>query len=545
MRAIPITLLVGSITAGCIGAIGDGSDGSDPAGGSSPVTRDPGSKTIHRLNRVEYDNTVRDLLGTTMKPSKDFPADDHGYGFDNIADVMSLSPLQVQLYDRASEALVEELFADSARLAKLLTCDPDADAACAKTTLSAFAERAFRRPASDADMTKLLSFVDVAKSQGGSAKEGVKLAMRAALVSPHFLFRLELDPDLGVTTPRALDDWELATRLSYFLWSSMPDQTLFAAARAGKLQDPEELAKQALRMLEDPKSDSMVSNFAGQWLHIRDLADVSPESGLFPAFDAQLRSSMKTETEKFFGDFLRGDDDVIGLLTADWTYADDKLATFYGLPATGASGFTKVKLDDKRRGLLGQGTFLTVTSYPNRTSPVKRGRWVLDNFLCTPPPPPPPGIDGLDKSPVKTGTVRERMEAHRKNPVCASCHSMMDPIGFGLENFDAIGSFRTTDGGSTIDASGVLPGSGEAFAGASQLASALSKDPRVPRCVASHLYTYALGRGPTTADEIYLDEITAGAKSKGNRMKDLVLEIVRSEPFRMRTPRLASSGGGS
>ncbi|MGZ3472843.1 MAG: DUF1592 domain-containing protein [Polyangiales bacterium] len=543
MRAPVVTLLVGSIAAGCIGAIGDGSDGTDPGGGSSPVERDPGSKTIHRLNRVEYDNTVRDLLGTSLKPSKDFPADDHGYGFDNMADVMSLSPLQLQLYDRAAEALIEELFADATRLGKVIACDPDADASCARTTLSTFAQRAFRRPASEDDLTKLLSFVEVAKGQGGTAKEGVKLALRAALVSPHFLFRVELDPDLTAKTARALDDYELATRLSYFLWSSMPDDALFAAAAAGKLQNPDELATQALRMLEDPKADALIANFAGQWLHIRDLADVSPESALFPAFDGQLRQSMKTETEKFFGEFLRGDDDVLGLLTADWTYADDRLATFYGLPSPGASGFAKVKLDDRRRGLLGQGTFLTVTSYPNRTSPVKRGRWVLDNFLCTPPPPPPPGIDGLDKSPVKTGTVRERMEAHRKNPVCASCHSMMDPIGFGLETFDAIGSYRTTDNGSTIDASGVLPGSGDTFVGAAELATALAKDPRVPRCVASHLYTYALGRGPTNADEIYLDEITAGAKSKGNRMKDLVLEIVKSEPFRMRTPRVA--GGAS
>lgn len=534
-------MVVASIVAGgafaCVGEIGkdDGSAVGGPNGGPGSTAsgvRDPGTKTIHRLNRVEYDNTVRDLLNTTTKPAVDFPSDDHGYGFDNIADVLSLSPLQLELYERAAERLVDEAFAKPEMASKLIPCKID-DAACPRTAIAAFATKAFRRPVTDEDMTKLMAFVDLAKGEGQGSLEGVKLAMRATLVAPHFIFRVELDPESKI---HEVNDYELASRLSYFLWSSMPDDTLFASAASNRLREPEELKSQALRMLADPRADSMIANFAGQWLQTRAMDDLTREAKAFPGFDETLRKSMKKEAELFFAEFLRGDLDMKGFLTADFTFIDSRLATHYGVPAP-TTPWARTTMDtSKRRGLFGLASVLTTTSYPDRTSPVKRGRWVLEQMLCTPPPPPPPGVEGLKPEPMPTGTVRQRMEAHRKQAVCASCHAMMDPIGFGLENFDGIGKFRTEEAGFAIDSSGKLPVTGQTFNGGAELAVALADDVRVPRCIAQHLYTYALGRGPTANDEIYLDEITSNAKTSGNRMKDLIVQIVVSEPFRMRSP---------
>lgn len=541
-----------SVAAGCVGAIGqdDGSPVGGP-GGQNPVPpgtnpaglRDPGSKTIHRLNRTEYDNTVRDLLNTSLTPSTDFPSDDHGYGYDNIADVLALSPLQLELYERASERLIDEAFSKPDMVAKLIPCKLEEES-CATTAINAFATRAFRRPVSAEDTSKLLAFVTLAKGEGQTTLEGVKLAMRATLVSPHFLFRIELDPDPTDPKPHQLNDYELASRLSYFLWSSMPDRALFDSAASGKLHEPEELKAQAMRMLADPRSNALVSNFAGQWLHTRDLDEYTVEAKVYPGFDDTLRKSMKKETELFFAEFLRGDLDMKGFLTADFTFVDSRLATHYGISAP-STPWSRITMDaSKRRGLLGLGGILTMTSMPNRTSPVKRGRWVLEQMLCTPPPPPPPGVEGLKPEETVMGTLRQRMEAHRKQPICASCHNMMDPIGFGLENFDGIGKWRDEEVGIKIDASGKLPITGESFTGPTQLASLLAEDARVGRCITQHLFTYALGRGPTSTDEIYLDEITGNTKSAGNRMKDLIVQIVTSEPFRLRRGSNAPAGGG-
>lgn len=537
------TSVVGaSLAGGCVGEIGL-DDGTKPGGKGDPKNpgtntsgaRVPGGKTIHRLNRVEYNNTVRDLLNTALKPAVDFPSDDHGYGFDNIADVLSLSPLQLELYERASERLVDEAFAKPEMVSKLIPCKIE-EADCAKTALSAWAMRAFRRPATDDDMSKLMAFITLAKGEGQSTLEGFKLAIRATLVSPHFIFRVELDPDPSKPDAHALSDYELASRLSYFMWSSMPDDTLFASAAANKLHEPDELKAQTLRMLADPRADALVGNFAGQWLQTRAIDDVTVEAKAFPGFDEPLRKSMKKEAELFFGEFLRGDHDMKGFLTADFTFMDARLATHYGVPAP-TTPWQKTTMDTtKRRGLLGIASVLTTTSYPNRTSPVKRGRWVLEQLLCTPPPPPPPGVEGLEPEATPTGTVRERMEAHRKQPVCASCHTMMDPIGFGLEKFDGIGKWRTEELGFPIDSTGKLPISGQTFNGGAELAVALSEDTRVGRCIAQHLFTYALGRGPTVNDQIYLDEIAANTQTGGNRMKDLIVQITSSEPFRMRSP---------
>ena len=543
-----LTSIAGSaLAAGCIGEIGredsTGGPGDKPSVGVGGL-RDPGSKTIHRLNRVEYDNTVRDLLGTALKPSEDFPADDHGYGFDNIADVLSLPPLQLELYERAAERLVDEAFGKPETVSKLVPCSLTEDErGCARKSIGAFAMRAFRRPVGDDEVAKLMGLFDVAKGEGGSAQEGVKLAMRATLVSPHFIFRIELDPDLTAKEARPLNDYELASRLSYFLWSSMPDQTLFELAAAGKLGEPTELRTQAARMLADSRSNALVSNFAGQWLSTRELDEVNIEKSAFPSFDDTLRKSMKKETELFFQAFLNDDLDMKQFLTADFTFIDARLATHYAMEAP-ATPWTKVTRDPTRRGLLGLAGLLTTTSYPNRTSPVKRGAWVLHQLLCTPPPPPPPGVEGLKPEGTPTGTVRDRMEKHRTQPVCKSCHEMMDPIGFALENFDGIGKWRTEESGFTIDATGKLPGTGATFSGGAEMAAALSEDTRVGRCIAEHLYTYALGRGPGANDHAYLDDIADKTKSSGNRMKELIMQIVVSEPFRMRRANLSGSAGG-
>jgi len=550
-RPLGVTLVIAAVTtaavAGCIGEIGqdDGKIGGGPQ--DTPAIgvdglRDPGSKTIHRLNRVEYDNTVRDLLGTTTKPSVDFPADDHGYGFDNIADVLSLPPLQLELYERAAERLIDEAFAKPEMVSKLVPCSLATDErGCATKAIGAFATKAFRRPVGDAEVTRLLGLFDVAKGEGGTAQDGVKLAMRAALVSPHFIFRIELDPDLTAKAARPLNDYELASRLSYFLWSSMPDDTLFDLARDGKLEDPGVLRTQAMRMLEDPRSNALVSNFAGQWLSTRELDEVNIEKTAFPSFDDTLRTSMKKETELFFKAFLENDLDMKQFLTADFTFIDARLATHYGMEAP-TTPWAKVTRDPTRRGLLGLAGLLTTTSYPNRTSPVKRGAWVLHQLLCTPPPPPPPGVEGLKPEATPTGTIRDRMEAHRTQPVCRSCHEMMDPIGFALENFDGIGKWRTEEAGFKIDASGKLPGSGATFTGGAGMSAALAEDSRVGRCITEHLYTYALGRGPAAHDHVYLDDIADKTRSSGNRMKELIVQIVISEPFRMRR---VNVGGGS
>ena len=537
--AVPVAIALGvwagiGSSMGCTGNIGDSDGVEGPGGGdrTQPLARDPGRVTLHRLNRVEYDNTVRDLLGTSLKPALEFPTDDYGYGYDNIADVLSVSPLQFELWDRAAEKLVDDALARPSTAKVLLPCTastaPDATA-CVRQVVSGFATRAWRRPLSAEETDRLVALVDKAKALGGTVDDGIKNALRAVLESPHFLFRVELDVEPAGNKPHALSDWELASRLSYFLWSSMPDDALFSAAKDGTLHDPATLTAQTVRMLADPKAVALVDNFAGQWLYTRAVESHAADPASFPDFDDTLRASMRKETELFFAEFLHGDHELSEMITADFTFADARLAKHYGVTAPGASGFSKITLPANRRGLLGQASVLTVSSYPNRTSPVKRGKWVLGQLLCAAPPPPPPGVEGLKPEASPTGTTRQRMEAHRKNPTCATCHSIMDPIGFGLDSYDGIGAFRTMENGFPLDVSGTLP-DGTRFVGAKELGDHLATDARFPRCVTQQLYTYALGRGPESSDDVYLDEIAGRAR----KMKDIVLEIVLSQPFRER-----------
>ncbi|WP_244227709.1 DUF1592 domain-containing protein [Corallococcus aberystwythensis] len=496
------------------------------------ASRDPGRVTLHRLNRAEYNNTVRDLLGDTGSPASDFPPDDHGFGFDNNADVLSMSPLLMEKYSHAAEALVEAAWARGAFGACVL--DPARPEACARELLKTFARRAWRRPVTSEEVERLVAFVALARQQGDAPEVGVKLALRSVLVSPHFLFRVELDPAPTSTVPHAVSDLELASRLSYFLWSSMPDEALLQAAEGGHLHEPEVLEAQVLRMLADPKARALVDNFAGQWLYTRALDFSQPVSRY--AFDEPLREAMRQEIQLVFHEFVTGDHRLKDLLDAPFTYVNDRLAAHYGLPKPGTQAMTRVELTGhpERAGLFGKGALLTVTANPDRTSPVKRGVWVLEQLLCKAPPPPPPDAGGLAPAVDPTLNIKARMAEHRANPGCAGCHTLMDPLGFGMENFDPVGRWRTKEeGGAVVDSSGELPG-GKTFQGVVELRAVVKQDPDLSACMTRHLLTYALGRGAEEEDRCTVRGISQQAEGRGGRLTDYILAIVRSDAFLQR-----------
>ncbi len=544
-------LLLGACTGYVLPPSGGGPSGSAGAGGPAGGTGgngaactsiDPGRVTVHRLNIVEYNNTVHDLLGDTTQPGNDFPDDTGGGNFDNNADVLSTSPLLFEKLEAAAETLANTaLTAGSASRARIITCDPTSagDAACASQVLAAFARKAWRRPATSDELARLTAFVPLARNNGDGFDQGIALAVKAILLSPHFMFRPELDPDPAATAPRLLNDFEIAARLSYFLWSSMPDDMLAAAADAGQLRDVASLQQQAARMLADPKSASIVGNMGGQWFGLYKMAAVSPSATQFPTFDAALATAMTQETTLFLNDFFFNSGlSFLDALDAPWTYANARLAQHYGLSGVTGTDFQKVSLAGANRaGLLGQASILTTTSLPTRTSPVKRGYWVLSNVLCTPPPPPPDNVPPLDSTPVPPGSsLRTQLDAHVSNPVCAACHNLMDPIGFGLEHFDAIGAWRDRDGTAAIDATGVLPDT-TAFDGAVQLASALKHEaPSVTACVTQKMFAYSLGRDPVSADRCQTDQLRASFVNGNYSFRSLIMQMIASDAFRMRHP---------
>jgi len=531
------------------GTAGNASGGAGSGGTSSTTTAtDPGRVTLHRLNRAEYNNTVHDLLGTSATPADDFPIDDRGNGFDNMADVLTLSPLHLSVYHSAAQALAAEALSNATERAALLTCDLVAQGdTCARQVLKGFAYRAWRRPIADAELERMMAVVNVAKTNGDSAEVGLGLALRAILLSPHFIFRVELDADPTSLTPHPLSGFELASRLSYFLWSSTPDSALLASAESGALTSPATLKEQATRLLADARARSLVDNFAGQWLHLRAIDTLEPDHTLFPSVDTALLSAMKSETELLFKDIAFQGTPLVQLLTANYTYLNDRLATHYGLPAVGSSDFKRVDLSGnaQRGGLLTQAGFLTLSSHVNRTSPVVRGKWVMDELLCSTVPPPPPNVNLAAVSMAKEQglTQRQALEQHRQDPTCNSCHQLMDPIGLGLENYDAIGAFRDMDAGKPIDANGQLP-TGETFVGAKELAARVAAKPEFARCVAKKLYSYALGRPPVETPG-HLDGPTVDALAQtlatNNSFAELASLIVTSPTF---TSRRGEPAGG-
>ncbi len=433
--------------------------------------------------------------------------------------------------------------ADTPSRQRIFTCRPVAaadEAACAREILSRLARRAYRRPVSDDELAVLLDFYRQGRAAGGF-DDGVELAIRRLLVSPEFLYRIEADPDGAAPgAPYPVADLDLASRLSFFLWSSIPDEELLAAAEAGRLRDPGELERQVRRLVADPRSETLTTNFAAQWLQLRNLeTTVRPGDPFSVAFDESLRQSMLRETRLFVDSIVRDDRSVVDLLTAGYTFLDERLAEHYGIPGVTGSRFRRVDLpaDSPRRGILGHGSVLTLTSHAIRTSPVLRGKWILDNLLGTPPPDPPPNIPALNdqRTQARRPTVRARLEAHRANPACSACHAMIDPTGFALENFDAIGRWRVVDESfNPIDPSGVLP-DGRAFDGVAEMRDTLARDPRqFVTTVTEKLMTYALGRGLDHTDMPTLRRIVREAAADDYRFQSVVLGIVQSDPFLMR-----------
>jgi hypothetical protein len=411
-----------------------------------------------------------------------------------------------------------------------------ADNSCAKQIVSTLARRAYRQPVTETDLKTLMSFYDSGRKDGGF-EAGVEEALQRILASPKFVFRVERDP-AGLPAVHRITDIELASRLSFFLWSSIPDDELLNVAGKGLLQNPTVLETQVRRMLADPKAEALVDNFAGQWLHLRNVPNVLPNSDLFPDFDDNLRQSMRRETELFFESIIHEDHGVLDLLTADYTFVNERLARHYGIPDIYGSRFRRVAIaDDARKGLLGQASILAVTSHAERTSPVVRGKFILENILGTPVPPPPPDVPVLKETAAgeKPKTMREQMAEHRANPACATCHKVMDPIGFALENFDAVGAWRTREAGGAIDASGELA-DGTPINGVVTLRDALVRRPDMfASTLTEKLLTYGLGRGLDYYDMPVVRAIVRESAQSNYKFSAIVMGIVRSTPFQMRT----------
>ena len=424
---------------------------------------------------------------------------------------------------------------------KIFVCHPTSardEDACAQKILSTLARRAYRRPATEREVQTLFTFYKTGRSRG-NFEAGIGSALRRVLVSPSFLFRVEPDP--ASTAPDSayrISDLALASRLSFFVWSSIPDDELLDVAQRGQLSDPAVLEQQVRRMLADPRSKALVDNFAGQWLYLRNVKAAAPDPDIFPDFEENLREALLRETELFFGSMLREDHKLLDLLNADYTFLNERLARHYGIPNVYGSHFRRVTLsDENRRGLLGQGSILMVTSYSTRTSPTLRGKWVLENVLAAPPPPPPPNVVAALKERGADGkilSVRQLMEEHRSNAVCATCHGRMDPLGFALDNFDALGQWRTTEGGKPIDPTGVLP-DGTRFEGAAGLRKELLKHPeQFATAVTEKLLTYGLGRGIEYYDQPAIRKIVREAAASDYRWSSLIAGIAKSTPFQMR-----------
>ena len=498
------------------------------------LPRDPGRPFLHRLSRLEYNNTVRDLLGVDTRPADEFPPDGGGGGgFDNNSATLFVPPVLVEKYlGTAAKVLA------SAKPESVFTAHPgDAISKpdAARKCIADFATRAFRRPAEPDEIDAMMHLFAQADQRGESFDDAVKFALRAALVSPHFLFRME--PPRGAE-PQPVNDYELASRLSYFLWSSMPDAELFRLAGEGKLHEPATLEAQSRRMLQDAKARAFAENFAGQWLRVNELKTFAqPDPRKFPEYTPALRDALLAEPIEFFHALLREGGSLLRVLDADYTYANETLAKHYGLEGVSGEALQRVALKDRNRGgVLTMGAVLTLTSYPRRTSPVLRGKWVLDQILGTPPPPPPAMIKSLPPDDrVHDGrTFRQQLEKHRTDPNCAGCHQRLDPLGFGFENFDAIGRWRTTIADQPVDASGELVG-GEKFEGPAELKTLLlARKDIFARNVSAKMFAYALNRGLESYDVPTVRRAVKTLAQSDYRIDTLILEIVKSYPFQYR-----------
>jgi mono/diheme cytochrome c family protein len=512
----------------------------------------PGPVPVRRLNRSEYAATVRDLLNIHFNAGHALPADGAGgEGFDNAAETLFLSPIHAEKYLEAAKQALEYGAKDPRSRARFIVVEPKGETTpeqAARKILDDFLPRAFRRPAAAGEVERYMKLFDSARSRRDDFDDSILFSLRGVLISPHFLFRV-VKPNPG-REPRLLDDYEMASRLSYFLWGSMPDQVLFELAAGGKLQDPVVLDEQVTRMLRDPRALGLAEPFVEQWLGTRELGrEVKPDPKLFPEFDAELLAAIRYEPILFFQEILSADRPLTELLDSKVTILNNKLARHYGFRILGLKqqpSLARLPDDSERGGIVTMAAILAVNSYPHRTSPVLRGKWVLDAIFGTPPPPPPPDVPALVEAhdPEAPKTLRERLVEHRRQPACATCHNRMDPIGFGLENYDVLGRYRTEDAGMAIDSKGELP-DGRKFEGARELKAILfdQKDVFI-RNLTTKLLAYALGRGLTIEDRCAVDAIVDQLKSSGYCAHTLVREIVRSVPFRYQpgTPAAAPRG---
>jgi hypothetical protein len=503
--------------------------------GAGMIRLDPGRTVARRLSATEYNNTVRDLLGVSIRPADAFPADGGGGGgFDNNADTLFVPPILMEKYLEATEDLL--VAADPARIFRVLPAWHRSEMSAARSNLKTFARRAWRRPPAREDLDRLVGIYQRARAAGAAYDVAVKSACKAVLVSPRFLFRTERDP--AGKDPLPVEAHSLASRLSYFLWSSMPDDRLSSLADSGKLLQPVVLEAEVRRMLADPKSRTLAEQFVGQWLGIRALGTVAaPDPGVFPEFTPALRNAMVAEPVEFFAGLLAADGSLLELLDSRYVWVNADLAKHYGLPGVTGTNFVRVDLADSNRGgITGMAAVLTQTSYPRRTSPVLRGKWLLEEVLGTPPPPPPPLVATLSPDDAKRDglTFRQRLEQHRKDPNCAACHNRMDPLGFALENFDPVGRWRTKIGEEAVDTSGKLV-TGEEVNGPVALKKALlTRKHLFIRHVTEKMLAYALGRGLEYYDIPAVKQITANLSGDDFRASRLVMEVVRSAPFRLR-----------
>lgn len=499
-----------------------------------------GRVTFRRLNRTEYRNTVRDLLGVDFNPVGDFPHDDVGYGFDNIGDVLSTPPLLFEKYIAAARKIADQAVSSKDKdklifIARPAGADaggkPKSNRDIAKDVLTKLATRAFRRPVQSDELERLLKLYDAGeKQEGGDFEKAMKLPIRGILISPYFLFHVENE---GGADTYPLGPYEVASRMSYFLWSSMPDDELLDVAKSGKLLDPKVLEAQTRRMIEDPKSYALAENFAPQWLQIRRLEDMRFDPAKYPNIDSGLKKDMIQEAVLFFHEVMKEDFTILVFIDVNFTFVNDRLARFYGIPSPGGSEFQRVKLTDPRRGgILTMAAVLAATSDPDRTSLVKRGKWVLETILASPPPPPIPDAANLKDDPEAAKLpLRQRMEKHRTDPNCASCHKRMDPIGFGFENYDATGAWRDTDQGNAIDTAAEMP-DGRKFSGPIELKKLLrEKKSEFVEGFVEKMLTFALGRGVEHYDGQVVKTISDLTAKNDYSMTTLIVEIVKSYPF--------------
>jgi cytochrome c553 len=494
---------------------------------------DPGPPLVRRLNRTEYDLSVRDLLGIDIDVSgpAGIAEEATGHTFDTIADALVLPPALMEKYFTAADLALDRLFMDARRRAAFIGSDG------ARKLLERVIRRAYRRPAREGEVDRLLVLFERGESKGKPFEESIRLPLKAVLVSPHFLLRIEENrPGTGAVR---VGDLELAMRLSYFLWSTMPDEPLLALAGQGKLSEPATLEAQVRRMIASPKARALTTRFAAEWLQLAKFETARPSTEFFPSFTGNLKRAMRQETEMFFDALRTEDRSVLELLDADYTYANQELANHYGIEGVTGTQVRKVALKpgSHRGGLLGMGTMLAATSHTHRTSPTLRGKWILEVLFGTPPPPPPPDA-GTIKEEGRKGkepkSFRELMAMHATLPTCAACHRKIDPLGFALENFDAVGGWRDSQGGKPLDITGELP-TGEKISGVDELKrTVLARADAFEHNLVEQMMCYALGRDLQGDDEVAVREVKAALGRDGHRFSALVLGIARSFPFQNR-----------